>query len=280
MKLAVTGATGFVGRHVLAELQLHPVDVTALVRDPTKRVQVKSNVQVLQVDLNDPPHDLYAKMGAPDVLMHLAWDGLPSYRSFRHFENELPNQYRFLTNLIKDGLPALIVTGTCFEYGMQSGALTETMDTKPNTPYGFAKDALRRQLEFFRGAHPFEMTWARLFYLYGEGQAENSLLPQLQRSVERGDTHFNMSGGEQLRDYLPVSQVAEDLVQLALRRADIGIVNVSSGKPISVRKIVESWIAKNGWKIELNLGHYPYPDYEPMAFWGNRAKLESFLKPR
>jgi dTDP-6-deoxy-L-talose 4-dehydrogenase (NAD+) len=52
---------------------------------------------------------------------------------------------------------------------------------------------------------------------------------------------------------------------------------VCSGEPISVRKLVEGWIKDNGWSIGLDLGHYPYPDYEPMAFWGDRQKLDRCL---
>jgi nucleoside-diphosphate-sugar epimerase len=87
-----------------------------------------------------------------------------------------------------------------------------------------------------------------------------------------------MSGGEQLRDYLPVSEVARSLVALVLKQADIGVVNVCSGQPVSVRKLVEGWIAENDWSIDLNLGRYPYPDYEPMAFWGDRRKLNKLLE--
>jgi len=54
-------------------------------------------------------------------------------------------------------------------------------------------------------------------------------------------------------------------------------VNVCSGRPVSVRRLVEGWIRDNGWTIDLNLGHYPYPDYEPMAFWGERRKLDRIL---
>ena len=136
----------------------------------------------------------------------------------------------------------------------------------PNT-YAFAKDTLRRQLEYLRKCHSFALTWARIFYLYGDGQAESSLLPQLKQAVAQGKTLFNMSGGEQLRDYLPVGDVAQNFALLALNRADIGVVNICSGKPISVRKMVESWIDENNWNINLNLGHCPYPDYEPLAFW-------------
>jgi dTDP-6-deoxy-L-talose 4-dehydrogenase (NAD+) len=155
--------------------------------------------------------------------------------------------------------------------------LHEDLPTRPENPYGFAKDALRRELEFLKTAKPFALTWARLFYLYGEGQAGTSLLPQLRQAVARGDKAFNMSGGEQLRDYLTVDAAADLLVSLALARRDAGAVNVCSGRPVSVRRLVEGWIRDNGWTIDLNLGHYPYPDYEPMAFWGERRKLDHIL---
>ena len=140
-----------------------------------------------------------------------------------------------------------------------------------------AKDALRRQLEFLRTIHPFALAWARLFYIYGDGQSSNSLYSQLQAAVMRGDAVFNMSGGEQLRDYLPVHKVAHFIVELALRCYDNTIVNVCAGQPISVRRLVERWIQQNNWKIAPNFDYYPYPDYESMAFWGDSSKLETFF---
>jgi dTDP-6-deoxy-L-talose 4-dehydrogenase (NAD+) len=89
-----------------------------------------------------------------------------------------------------------------------------------------------------------------------------------------------MSGGEQLRDYLTVEQVAKYLCALAYCEKNIGMVNVSSGKPISIRALIENWIQELSSQINLNLGYYPYPDYEPMAFWGNSAKLEEIMTNR
>ena len=86
-----------------------------------------------------------------------------------------------------------------------------------------------------------------------------------------------MSGGEQLRDYLPVEKIARILVLLAQSDGDVGVVNVCSGKPVSVRSFVENWLAERGATIALNRGHYPYPDFEPMAFWGDTKKLQSVL---
>lgn len=277
MRVAVTGAKGFIGQHVLSGLTRHSVEVVAFDKNFLAADEDTLNPNMVQLDIEKFPPNTYEWMGRPDVLIHLAWGGLPNYRSLHHFEQELPLQYRFLSNLIRSGLSSLVVTGTCFEYGMQSGELIESMDTRPDNPYGLAKDVLRRQLEHLRTNHPFSFSWARLFYLYGEGQSETSLLPQLKSAVKQGHRVFNMSGGEQLRDYLPVTDVAKNIVRLAINKADIGPVNICSGKPISVRRLVEGWIEENGWSIDLNLGYYPYPDYEPLAFWGDRRKLDNFL---
>ena len=278
MKIAVTGASGFIGRHVLEELARYPVEIVAVTRAATRLPDCSAAIKIVEMDIDRPDSNCLDRMGHPDILIHLAWDGLPNYKSLHHFEMELPKHYRFLKILIEAGLPSLLVIGTCFEYGMQSGPLSEDMVTLPRNPYGYAKDALRRQLEFLKSTKPFTLTWARLFYVYGEGQSMNSLYPQLKDAILRREPLFNMSGGEQLRDYLPIDEVARLLVVLARNHADTGVVNVCAGKPISVRKLVEVWLKENGWEIKLNLGYYPYPDYEPMAFWGDRRYLNTILE--
>lgn len=261
MKIAVSGASGFIGRHVVAELERRGLPMSLLARDA-----------------GTDPAQRYELAGRPDTLIHLAWGGLPNYQSPHHYEQELPAQYALLKGLVGAGLKTLVVAGTCFEYGMQSGPLCEDLETRPANPYAFAKDALRRQLEFLQRQTPFALTWARLFYLHGDGQAAGSLWPQLQSAAARGDALFPMSGGEQLRDYLPVAEVAKHLVDLALTQHDNGIVNVCSGQPVSVRRLVEAWIADKGWTIRPELGRFPYPAHEPMAFWGDERKLRRCLK--
>lgn len=278
MRVAVSGASGFIGRHVVAELCRNQVEVVAITRDAQRLQNLTASVRVVEMDIALAGADSFNKMGCPDTLIHLAWDGLPNYKSLHHFESELPRQYQFLKTLVEAGLPSLFVAGTCFEYGMQAGELSEAVEACPTHPYSFAKDALRRQLEFLKLAKPYNLTWGRLFYMYGEGQAGSSLFSQLQAAVMRGESVFNMSGGEQLRDFLPVTGVAQRIVKLALSRsADKGVVNVCSGKPVSVRRLVEQWLQENDREMQLNLGYYPYPDYEPLAYWGDAAKLNAII---
>lgn len=291
--VAVTGAGGFIGRHVLAELGRRGLQATVIMRPGSVAPPQVQGHRVVQADFTkadaETAADTLAAAGHPDVLIHLAWGGLPNYLSLHHFEQEAPLHYHWLKGLVGAGLKQVLVTGTCFEYGNQSGALDETMTAQPTNPYGFAKDQLRRELTYLQAAQGFGMSWARLFYMHGEGQSANSLWPLLQAAALRGDAEFPMSGGEQLRDYLPVAEVARCLVGLALGAVQAqgnngtgtasghGIVNICSGKPVSVRSLVEGWIADNSWSIRPKLGCYPYPNYEPMAFWGDASKLSRCL---
>ncbi len=280
MKIAVTGASGFVGRHVLRVLvDSGDIEVVAVSRQEPGS-WMHPDVRYVSIDLAAAPSDAFDMLGRPDVLIHLAWSGLPHYQSRHHFETHLTEQYRFLERLVTSGLSALVCAGTCFEYGMQSGELVESLLPDPRNPYGFAKDALRRELEFLAVDTGVKLTWARLFYMYGEGQAAGALYSQFMAARARGDAEFRMSGGEQLRDYLPVEQVARYLAALARTAASGGIVNVCSGRPTSVRSLVEGWREALGAPIELALGHFPYPSYEPMAFWGNNAKLLQLTEVR
>ena len=105
----------------------------------------------------------------------------------------------------------------------------------------------------------------------------NSLFSQLENAILKHERVFNMSGGEQIRDYLPVESVAEYIVKISLQNNITGVINCSSGKPVKLTDLIEQFIDERTPGIELNKGFYPYPDYEPMAFWGDNSKLTRIL---
>ncbi len=240
MNIVVTGATGFIGRHLVSELLTRGHAVTAITRNQShgRSLTWSDQVRWIVADFLSHRLDQWESPNDTDVLIHLAWPGLPNYRDRFHFEQNLPAAYELIRHFVFAGCPRVLVTGTCLEYGMQEGRLSESLLTAPTTAYGLGKDVLHRCLRMLQQDHMFQLAWARLFYLHGPGQNPKSLLAQLDAAIDRRDAVFPMSGGEQLRDYLSVSHVATHLANIAEHQDFDGTVNVCSGTPTSVRGLV------------------------------------------
>ena len=274
MKVLLTGSSGFIGSYVYQYMQsLDNLTIFRLIRD---RETVSSNDSSIII------HDIYQEIDAQkfrefDAVIHLAWDCLDDYMNVVHENKIYPTHYQFLTALIDLGVKNLTVIGTCQEYGMQEGCLNENMKARPNTSYARAKYKLNNELEKLIENTDVILKWIRVFYTYGNGQSSNSLTGQLYKALESHDKVFNMSPGDQLRDFVPVDQLAENIVAIALQNYIHGVINCCSGVPISVENFVKERIAEFGREIDLNLGYYPYPSYEPKAFWGDNSKLKTIL---
>jgi len=284
MRILVTGATGFIGNYVVEELlkRGHEVIATSRGSENAKKFSWYAKVTYVEADLlllnSSAFQDFLSLFHHPEKVIHLAWPGLPNYKELFHFEKNLPSDYLFLKNLVENGVKDITVTGTCFEYGMRDGCLSEEMISDPQNSYGLAKDTLRKFLQQLQLHTAFDLKWARLFYMYGKGQNPGSLFSQLDTALENNESVFNMSGGEQERDYLPVEDVALYLVEIALQNITTGIVNCCSGIPITVKQMVTQYLVKEDRAINLNFGVYPYSQYEPMSFWGDNRKLLGILK--
>jgi nucleoside-diphosphate-sugar epimerase len=280
-KVLVTGATGFIGEHVVEALLEKGFHVIATSKNEDKaRLRPWFNsVKYVAFDLQqfDASTNYFEYFGSPDFMLHLAWEGLPNYKNEFHITENLPKHFAFLKNMIQHGLKDLSVSGTCFEYGMQEGRLIETMECFPDNPYAIAKNKLRLALEALSKENNFNFKWVRFFYMYGSGQNPKSLIAQLDKALENNDASFNMSGGEQIRDFLPVNLIANYFIQIATQNEIQGIINCCSGQPISVKYFVVNYLRLKNKNIELNLGYYPYADYEPMQFWGDDTKLKKII---
>lgn len=266
-QIIVTGATGFIGQNLMPLLINKNYEVIAIARDVSKAKNFNwyPLVTFITKDIYKEAIDIEIKEGAS--LIHLAWQGLPNYKSLFHFEENLPKSFQFIKSLVRSGVSKVLVAGTCLEYGFQSGPLRSTTPTKPSNPYALAKDTLRQYLNYLKKEELFSLQWARFFYMYGQGQNPKSIIARLDSAIDGGEKIFNMSGGEQLRDYLPIQSAVEKLLAVFENNSE-GVFNICSGKPISIRNLVEERIRERGSSIKMNLSYYPYLDYEPMAFWG------------
>ena len=266
-KVIVSGATGFIGQHLIPILLKNRYEVLAISRNRKRAESLPwfKYVKYISYDFHSDQHikDVDGFKG----LIHLAWQDLPNYDSSIHVKKNLPCSYRFIDSLIDKGVNQVLIAGTCFEYGLKSGAISSSSTTEPTTQYAIAKDTLRKKLTLLSFKKDFNLQWARIFYMFGKGQNSNSIISQLDFAIKNNQKVFHMSGGEQLRDYLPVEKASEKLSNL-YKSGNKGIFNICSGKPISIRNLVESYIEKKNSNIIPKYGYYPYSVYEPMQFWG------------
>ena len=211
----------------------------------------------------------------PTHVILLSWPGLPNYHEPFHVTRNLPACFDLIEKLVSSGLKRLVVAGTCYEYGLMNGQLKESEITDPMNCYAIAKDGLRRMID--SRYTELQWSWVRIFYPYGEGQNPNSLLPSLQLAIDRGDSIFPMSSGRQVRDFVPVKQVAQFFLKLASHPEAHGVCNCGSGTPISLREFVESNIAKSSSNISLKFGVYPDRTDEPLAFWADMNKSNQLI---
>lgn len=211
----------------------------------------------------------------PTHVILLSWPGLPKYNDPSHLTLNLPACVGLIERLMQAGLQKLVVTGTCYEYGLQNGELSEDQFTDPVNCYSTAKDSFRRFIESRCTQNGVQWSWLRIFYPYGPGQNPNSLLPSLDKAIEEHIPQFSISSGRQIRDFLPVELVARDVLEITTNPAANGIYNVCSGVPRSIREIVETRIHQKNAKIALSIGDFPDRTDEPLAFWGSAKRINA-----
>jgi nucleoside-diphosphate-sugar epimerase len=262
----VSGATGFIGGHIVEQLQKMSYKVIAPVRniDLAKQKPFLKNVELVHIyHLQE-----IEKISQGDCFIHCAWGEIDDVYSSNHLKVYLPEHYSLLKRLIQEEkYKKIIVLGSCFEYGKQYGPMKASAETKPNTPYAKAKDQLHRELRALNKVGDVELIWARIFYTYGPRQPSKTIIAQFDKALECKKDVFNMSFGEQLLDYLPVEKVAENIVNLLT--AKNGVYNICSGAPKSVRRILEERMISKNQFIKLNLGHFPYRADDSLAIWGD-----------
>lgn len=271
--ILVTGATGFVGESLVAELVSRDASVTVVTRDPTRidLLPWRDRVSIWVGDLYDTDRAL------PDVdgheVVHLVWNDLTDFRSPLHLERHFMANLHLAKRLISDGAVALSIAGTCQEYGLQEGLLRAKGLTDPQTPYAIGKDMLRRTVASVCAAHGISFRWFRFFYIYGRRQKPNSLYPLLISALERGDVRFPMSEGRQLRDFISIEDAARQCSDI-IECGATGCFNIASGRPQSVREFVDEVCQREGKSIQPEYGVYGMPDYEPFAFWGQPWEID------
>lgn len=274
MKVLVTGANGYIGRHIVTSLLNVGVEVIACdinTSDVDERA-IKMDINLFEM----PNGNVYEALGSPDVCLHMAWRNGFVHNAPTHMM-DLSAHYSFLTRMIDGGLKHLAVMGTMHEVGYWEGAINEDTPCNPISMYGIAKDALRRSVILYCRDKGVVLQWLRCFYILGDDKKNNSIFCKILNAAEEGKTKFPFTTGKNKYDFIKVSDLAT-LISTTITQTEVqGIINCCTGTPISLAEQVESFIKEHNLNIELEYGVFPDRPYDSPCIYGDATRIQQIM---
>jgi dTDP-6-deoxy-L-talose 4-dehydrogenase (NAD+) len=272
--IAVTGANGYIGSHVVNVLIDRGAEVIAVdIADEN----INKRAHRINMDIFSGNTDMFKLIGSPDVCLHLAWKDGFSHNSDAHLLN-LSRHYEFINNLLIGGLSQIAIMGTMHEVGYYVGKVDENTPCNPISQYGIAKDTLRRSLLLKTHDQNIPVQWLRGFYIFGDDIRNHSIFTKLIQAEKAGEEFFPFTSGKNRYDFVHVDEVAEMISSCVLQKEVTGIINCCTGKPLSLAEKVETFIRDNHFKIKLKYGAFPDRPYDSPEIWGDTAKIKEILE--
>jgi nucleoside-diphosphate-sugar epimerase len=276
MRILVTGATGFIGTWVVRALLGLGHDVVGAFRpgrDAPSEWGGAGHFTPWPAHLDDPAAvDRLAAGARPDVTVHTAWYADPRtyLRSPRNLDS-LAMTVKLARALYDHGCRRFVGTGSCAEYTPQSRPLREDDSAEPATLYGVCKRAASESIAALARQEGRDFAWTRIFHVHGPGDSEYRLIPSVVGLLLRGEI-VELTDGTQIRDHLHVADVGSALASVAVSDVS-GIVNVCSGRAVTLRHVVETAAQAVGRGELLRFGARPRRRDEAGFVAGDASRL-------
>ena len=254
MNILITGATGFLGRHICQESERQHHQVMCL-----KHAEIGNSAHLV-------------REFAPDVLVHCAWGGVSAadrnnpqlQKANVEMSEEVFNLYPYRQ---------IIALGSQDEYGVIDGIVGEGHPLSPVSEYAKAKIQLCHYLQQIASTRPLEWQWLRIFNMYGRHQQANWLIPSIVKKCLDGEHAMDTTLGEQQYAYLYAEDFARAVTSIFGSTGKSGIYNISSSTPLPLRDIFLLIRQLTNANIEFSFGAIPYRDNQSMMICGNSEKF-------
>jgi nucleoside-diphosphate-sugar epimerase len=278
MRVLVTGASGFIGLPVVKCLEKLGDKVLALSRvEPTRTLP--SSVKWLKADLNSP--DTYKdalKEFAPQVVIHLAWQGIPDF-SFDTSYNNLYQSIELLSYVIGLGsCKKVLVSGSCWESNIVKGECLETIQGEVRDYFAWAKISLYSWLNIICKQKNIQILWMRIFYVYGPHQKTKSLIPTIFNQLKNSKLP-DLQTPKNANDFVYIHDVADAFAKATSIDNKSGVYNLGSGQSTTlfeVCRIAEKLVLGTD-TLTRDLEN-KYKDYScDVDFWASSTKSKKYL---
>jgi nucleoside-diphosphate-sugar epimerase len=276
MKVIITGASGFVGSHIVRALWSQGCEIHLICREQSNCWRIEDLLPSLHLIRGELDSDIvkeYLTRIKPELCIHAAWYATPGkYATALENVDSLQRSLNLILHLVEVGCRRFVGIGTCFEYDFNSGYLSESSPTHPISLYAATKIAFSQVIQELGKSAGMEVVWTRLFYQYGPMEDEKRLIAGIITSLLK-DRAIEITKGEQVRDFLHVEDIASAIWSVACSKLK-GVVNIGSGQPVTVREIATR-LGEYLHKPHLvKVGALPYRPNDPMFICANNQRLK------
>lgn len=272
MKVFITGGTGFIGTHLIKNLQDSNHDTLLLTLEGKEIPEdFPVNIKTIKGNLSniDKWQDKLERF-QPDVVIHMAWEGLPNYEyktSVRNLEYGL----KFITMLAEIGCKSVICTGSCWEYGKKHGKISEDVIPVSTNAFTAAKNALNIMGQEIAKENNMNFIWTRLFYVYGPGQRSYSLIPHIINCIQKGKKPEIKTPGAKI-DFVYVEDVVNAISMILEKCNKNTVYNIGSGHSTSVKDVVE--IVCENYDFDYKISSNHQVNKSSTDFWADISKIK------
>lgn len=270
MRVLLTGASGFIGRHVLKQLEDAEIDSVVVGRAcPAGYTGDFIEADLLQTEVSK---DIIQRAGVSH-LIHLAWYA----EHGAYWKSPLNLRWVDATVQLTEafclaGGKQMVLAGTCAEYDWTYGYCTEAnTPLNPTTLYGTAKDVTRRLVTAVCAEHHVPCAWGRVFLPYGPGEDSRRLIPALIDVFDGKRVPFGVNATA-FRDFLHVEDVAAGFLILLQEKA-AGAFNICSGQPVQITEVVKLLAKSRNADPQLVLSLSTERPGEPALLIGDNQKI-------
>jgi len=278
MRVVLTGATSFLGRYLVDELEKRNAEVLAIIRPDSEKREMYTgypHVRTILTDM-DNIYTWVEIIGLADYFFHLGWDGIgASGRSDVVIQQKnIQTAMHCINGAEALGCKAFLFAGSQAEYGPQTGTISEDIPCSPVTEYGKAK--LRVCKQAMARSSSMKYYHARIFSVYGEGDHPWALIPKCICTLCAGED-MKLSPCMHYWNYMYASDAAYALCGLLLSGAESGIYNVASKDTRCLKEFVEEIYISCGRKGRLSFGTYNYIE-SPMSRQPDISRLNNIVE--
>ena len=285
MNILITGGSGFIGKPIIQKLlKNNDFNIKALTRQRSNTLENHENLEWIQAEFGNF-QSIENKINdfKPEVIIHLAWDGIPDFSLERCKQNliESINFFEFLFSI--KTCKKILISGSCFEYIDPDGECIESQYTEPKDFFTWSKISLYNFLKIESKRNDISLGWFRIFYAYGPGQRKESLIPMIIRNMMEGNAP-DIKTPNNSCDFIFVDDIAELFDRAVEQKFQSGIYNIGSGVETSALEVcreAES-IILNDHKLSKAIENNGSHSSKGPSFYASLLKLEQAFhwKPR